>query len=135
MTTRLSLDRFEGKDKSIAVLVTDDGESINVPRSLLPPSAKAGDVLTLSLERDAEATRKARRGDPQGPEGPEGDRSRRGHQAVKRSPVLANRWSCSGCSSSRRPATGLAQLLSGWSGGARDRSSSTSSTSARAIRS
>jgi hypothetical protein len=58
VTTRLSLDRFEGKNKSIAVLLTDDGESINVPRSLLPPGVKAGDVLTLTLERDAEATRK-----------------------------------------------------------------------------
>ena len=58
MTTRLSLDRFEGKDKSIAVLETEDGQTINIPRSLLPPSAKAGDVLTMSLARDAEATRK-----------------------------------------------------------------------------
>ena len=58
MPTRLSLDRFEGKNKSIAVLVTDDGETINLPRSLLPAGARAGDVLTLTLERDAEATRK-----------------------------------------------------------------------------
>jgi hypothetical protein len=58
VTTRLSLDRFEGKDKSIAVLVTEDGATINVPRALLPPSARAGDVLTLSLERDAAATKK-----------------------------------------------------------------------------
>ena len=58
MTTRLSLDRFEGKKKSIAVLVTDDGESINLPRALLPPDAKAGDVLALTLERDVDETRK-----------------------------------------------------------------------------
>ncbi len=58
MTTRLSLDRFEGKQKSIAVLVTDDGQSINLPRALLPPGAKAGDVLSLALEADPEATRK-----------------------------------------------------------------------------
>ena len=58
MPTQLSLDRFEGKNKSIAVLLTDDGDSINLPRSLLPPGARAGDVLTLTLERDAEATRK-----------------------------------------------------------------------------
>jgi hypothetical protein len=56
--TLLSLDRFEGKNGSIAVLVTDDGETINVPRSLLPPGAKAGDVLTMTLQRDLEATRK-----------------------------------------------------------------------------
>ncbi len=58
MTTRLSLDRFEGKKKSIAVLLTDDGESINLPRALLPPGANAGDVLSLALEIDPEATRK-----------------------------------------------------------------------------
>ncbi len=40
MTTRLSLDRFEGKNKSIAVLLTDDGESINLPRALLPPGRR-----------------------------------------------------------------------------------------------
>ncbi|WP_165227254.1 DUF3006 domain-containing protein [Aquisphaera insulae] len=58
MQTTVSLDRFEGKDKSVAVLVTDGGESIDVPRSLLPAGAKAGDVLRLSLERDEGATRK-----------------------------------------------------------------------------
>jgi hypothetical protein len=54
----LSLDRFEGKHKSIAVLVTDDGETINIPKALLPAGAKAGDVLTFSLERDEDATSK-----------------------------------------------------------------------------
>jgi hypothetical protein len=54
----LSVDRFEGKGQSIAVLLTDDGEAINMPRSLLPRGVKAGDVLAVSLEVDAEATRK-----------------------------------------------------------------------------
>ena len=58
MTTRLSLDRFEGKHKSIAVLLTDDGEAIPFPKALLPPGVRAGDVLTLTLERDDQATRK-----------------------------------------------------------------------------
>jgi hypothetical protein len=59
MSTRLSLslDRFEGKGKEIAVLLTDDGATLNIPRSLLPPGAKPGEVFTLSLEHDAEATR------------------------------------------------------------------------------
>ncbi|MGO9917817.1 MAG: DUF3006 domain-containing protein [Isosphaeraceae bacterium] len=59
MSTRLSLslDRFEGRGKEIAVLLTDDGETLNIPRSLLPPGAKPGDVLSLSLEPDAAATR------------------------------------------------------------------------------
>jgi hypothetical protein len=54
----LSVDRFEGTDKPLAVLLTDDGEAINMPRSLLPPAVKPGDVLTLTIEHDAEATRK-----------------------------------------------------------------------------
>ena len=58
MIHRLSLDRFEGKNKSIAVLLTEGGDAINLPKTLLPAGVKAGDVLTLSLERDAEATRK-----------------------------------------------------------------------------
>ncbi len=57
MSTRLSIDRFEGKGKPIAVLLTDDGDALNFPRSLLPAGAKPGDVLTLTLERDAAASR------------------------------------------------------------------------------
>ncbi len=56
MTTRMSLDRFEGKNKSIAVLVADDGTTLNVPKRFLPKGARAGDVLTLTIERDAEET-------------------------------------------------------------------------------
>ena len=58
MTTRLSFDRFEGKGKQIAVLVADDGTTLNVPKSLLPSGARPGDVLTLSLEIDSGATAK-----------------------------------------------------------------------------
>lgn len=58
MTTRLSLDRFEGKNKSIAVLLADDGTVLNVPKALLPKGARPGDVLTLTIERDAEETAK-----------------------------------------------------------------------------
>ena len=54
---RLSIDRFEGDRKQIAVLLTDDGEQINWPKKLLPRGTKAGDILTLILDRDAEATR------------------------------------------------------------------------------
>jgi hypothetical protein len=58
VTLRLCLDRFEGKNKSIAVLLTDDGDSILFPKALLPPGVRAGDVLALTIERDDEATRK-----------------------------------------------------------------------------
>jgi hypothetical protein len=54
---RFSLDRFEGDSKQIAILVSDDGQTVNLPKSLLPPSTKPGDVLTLTLERDAGASR------------------------------------------------------------------------------
>jgi hypothetical protein len=58
VTIRLSLDRFEGKNKAIAVLVLEDGTSFNVPRALLPAGTKAGEVLSLTLERDVEATKR-----------------------------------------------------------------------------
>ena len=56
MTTSLSIDRFEGSKKDIAVLIADDGRSFDLPRWLLPKDAKAGDVVSLSIERDTKAT-------------------------------------------------------------------------------
>jgi len=56
MKTVLSIDRFEGPRKEIAVLAGDDGVSVDLPRRLLPGDAKAGDVLTLTIERDHAAT-------------------------------------------------------------------------------
>ena len=44
------LDRFE--DNDLAVLETDAGESVVVPRAVVPPEAREGDVL---LELDASA--------------------------------------------------------------------------------
>jgi hypothetical protein len=58
LAIRLSIDRFEGDKKEIAVLVADDGTAIDFPRALLPKGVKAGDLLTLQIERDAEGTRK-----------------------------------------------------------------------------
>ncbi len=57
MSTRLSLDRFEGKGKQIAVLITEAGETVNVPKALLPKGAGPGDVFTFTLELDQDATR------------------------------------------------------------------------------
>jgi hypothetical protein len=56
MTTSLSIDRFEGTKKEIAVLIADDGRSFDLPRWLLPRDAKAGDVVSLTIERDPKAT-------------------------------------------------------------------------------
>jgi len=43
---RLVIDRFEG---TVAVLVSDDGTSIDVDRALLPKGAGAGDVLRVNV--------------------------------------------------------------------------------------
>ncbi len=56
----MTIDRFEGRDKELAVLVDEDGQTQTVPRSKLPQTAKAGDVLTESLEIDSEATQRLR---------------------------------------------------------------------------
>ncbi len=56
MKVTLHVDRFEGPKKEIAVLLTDDDEQIDFPRSLLPKGVKAGDVLSCDITRDAEAT-------------------------------------------------------------------------------
>jgi hypothetical protein len=58
VTLRLSIDRFEGDRKQIAVLLTDDGAPINFPKVLLPRGARPGDILTLQIERDTEATKR-----------------------------------------------------------------------------
>jgi hypothetical protein len=55
---RLSIDRFEGDKKDIAVLLTDDGTQISVPKKLLPKGVKAGEILSFTIEKDNEATKK-----------------------------------------------------------------------------
>src|ERR1700750_3372878 len=54
---QLSIDRFEGDKKEIAVLLTDDGEQIEFPRALLPAGVKAGVILSFEIRQDADATR------------------------------------------------------------------------------
>jgi hypothetical protein len=56
MTIRLSIDRFEGPRRGIAVLITEDGRSIQFPRDLLPRGAKAGEMLSMDLGRDLKGT-------------------------------------------------------------------------------
>jgi hypothetical protein len=56
--SRLSLDRFEGDKKQVAVLLTDDGTQVNFPKALLPKGSKAGDVFSLTIEKDTEETGK-----------------------------------------------------------------------------
>ena len=57
-----SVDRFEG---DVAVLVDEDGNSLNVPRATLPAGVKSGDMLRrqadgFALDTDAAAARRAR---------------------------------------------------------------------------
>jgi hypothetical protein len=58
----LSIDRFEGLKKEIAVLLTDDGTSINFPKKLLPQGSRPGDILVFAIERDTEATKRVAEG-------------------------------------------------------------------------
>jgi len=51
LNLRLSIDRFEGRKKEIAVLLTDDGTQINFPKRLLPKGVKAGDILCFEIGR------------------------------------------------------------------------------------
>jgi hypothetical protein len=48
---RLIVDRYEG---DLAVVEVDGRGAIDVPRWLLPAGARPDDVLTLTVERDAE---------------------------------------------------------------------------------
>jgi len=62
MNLSLSVDRFEGDSKDIAVLTAEDTDQIiNWPRSLLPKGTKAGDVLTFQIDRDTATTKRVAR--------------------------------------------------------------------------
>ena len=56
---KFTLDRI---DEGIAVLISREEEPVRmtIPVSLLPPGVKEGDIVTLSIERDDEATAAAR---------------------------------------------------------------------------
>ncbi|WP_292520494.1 DUF3006 domain-containing protein [Methanoculleus sp.] len=55
-----SLDRIE---EGLAVLLLREDESVRftLPRSLLPPDAREGDILEVAIRRDVAATEAARR--------------------------------------------------------------------------
>jgi hypothetical protein len=52
---RAAIDRIEG---TLAVLISQDDESVrvNLPVSLLPPGCREGDIITIGIERDIQAT-------------------------------------------------------------------------------
>jgi hypothetical protein len=55
---KVSIDRIEG---TVAVLISraDESVRVNVPLSLLPPGCRIGDILTIRIERDIQATEAA----------------------------------------------------------------------------
>jgi len=55
---KVSIDRIEG---TVAVLISraDESVRVNVPLSLLPPSCREGDILTIRIERDIQVTEAA----------------------------------------------------------------------------
>jgi len=54
-----SIDRV---DEGVAVLIPREGSArFTLPCSLLPAGAREGDILEVSIRRDAEATEEARR--------------------------------------------------------------------------
>jgi len=57
---RATIDRIEG---DLAVLISREDESvrINLPVSLLPPGCREGDIITIGIERDTEATTDAKK--------------------------------------------------------------------------
>ncbi len=58
MKVKASIDRFEGTK---AILFLDEGESQLVwPRTYLPTGTQEGDILSLYIEIDAEATAQAK---------------------------------------------------------------------------
>jgi hypothetical protein len=56
---RATIDRIEG---ALAVLISREDESVRVtlPVSLLPPGCREGDILTIGIERDTQATMDAK---------------------------------------------------------------------------
>jgi hypothetical protein len=55
---KVTIDRIEG---TVAVLISREDESVlvNVPVSLLPHGCQEGDILTIRIERDIQATESA----------------------------------------------------------------------------
>ena len=56
MGISLCLDRFEGREKELAVLVDDEGRQVVVPRVLLPEAAAAGWMFDCGFEHNPVAT-------------------------------------------------------------------------------
>ncbi|HHU51468.1 MAG TPA: DUF3006 domain-containing protein [Firmicutes bacterium] len=49
------IDRFEGK---FAIIELEKGKFLQIPREILPPEAREGDVITLKIDRKQTAQRR-----------------------------------------------------------------------------
>jgi hypothetical protein len=61
MAILLCVDRFEGRKKEIAVLLTENDRQIPFPRDLLPPEVRAGDMLSVTIEPNVAATKQLKK--------------------------------------------------------------------------
>ncbi len=57
MSIKLSVDRLEGDGKTLAVLLSDQGDTGHIPLAWLPKGTKPGDVLTFAIKKDAATTK------------------------------------------------------------------------------
>ncbi|GAB6286734.1 MAG: DUF3006 domain-containing protein [Methanoregula sp.] len=56
---RVTIDRIEG-DVAVLISCEDDRMRLNIPVPLLPAGSREGDMLTMSIEREPDATFRAR---------------------------------------------------------------------------
>lgn len=54
----LIIDRFES---DFAIVEYESGKTFNLPRFLLPPEAREGDVITLTVKVDSSGTKERRK--------------------------------------------------------------------------
>jgi hypothetical protein len=56
---KATIDRIEGK-MAVLLMGEDGKEKVNMPLSLLPEGCNEGDILSVSIELDPEATKQAK---------------------------------------------------------------------------
>lgn len=54
---KFTIDRFEGE---YAIVELEDREMVEIPRIILPPGAKEGDILNISIDEDETEIRRRR---------------------------------------------------------------------------
>lgn len=54
---KFTIDRFEGE---YAIVELEDREMVEIPRIILPPGSKEGDILNISIDEDETEIRRQR---------------------------------------------------------------------------